>query len=74
MRPQRNPWTNDEVEVLKRMLEEGHTPVAVTEVLKSRTLNAIRDKMDQLGLKVKYQEPDIDWETYRALTGGDKHA
>ena len=65
-----NFWTAEEEQVLRRMIEAGHSVQAVTEVLKSRTQGAVEKKKGQLGLRMRGTfQPNIDWATYQALTG-----
>lgn len=44
-------WKAKEVEILKQMLDANKTPQEVAQVLKSRTLDGIRNKVSKMGWK-----------------------
>ena len=59
-------WTEKEVEILKRLYPAGVPLEEIAKVLKSRTLAAIQNKAQQLGLKRK-TGGEIDEEYYNKL-------
>ena len=62
-------WTEEEEKILKSMHEKGCDIKQMEEVIKSRTGNGIRNKLDSLGLGPPIVKPDIDYDLFKKLTG-----
>ncbi len=63
----RQPWTAEELKILKEGLEMGLTPRDLTQVLKSRSINAIENKA-RLDLGWKYPViVEIDWDCWNEI-------
>ena len=61
-------WSDQEVEILKKMNAARKTPDDIARVLKSRTPEGIRHKADKMGLNWSI-EPDIDFEAFKKMMG-----
>ena len=55
------PWTEEEIDILRKLADAGYPAQDMVRVLKSRTLNAITNKMSGLGIKSRIQAPEIDY-------------
>lgn len=64
------PWTDQEIEILTQMVQNGRSAFEVTQVLKSRTIASVHNKMEMLGLKV-CKAPEIDLDAYAKLMKGE---
>ena len=60
-------WTKEEETILRKLVEAGHDEEAIQGVLCSRTANAIRGKMAELGLKSPNMKPQIDYDKLNLL-------
>lgn len=58
-------WTDQEKEILKTLIENGLTPHQINTVLKSRTINGIRQQAEDMGLKWTCYVPQIDMEALK---------
>ena len=64
-------WTQQEMDILKKLAEQNYPVRKIAKVLKSRTLNAIRNKAEELGLYLGGgPAPEIDLEAFKKLIGG----
>ena len=54
------PWTKEEDEILKRMIESNFNDLDVTQVLVTRSADSIQNRRRTLGLKRKWPEPEIN--------------
>ena len=63
------PYTQEEMDILKKMVNAGLTPEDCARVLKSRTVTGIEDKAGRMGLKWKYLESEIDMDEFKRLMG-----
>ena len=61
-------WSDQEIEILKKMNAANRTPEDVALVLKSRTPEGIRCKSESLGLKWGIK-PEIDIEAFKKMMG-----
>jgi hypothetical protein len=61
-------WSDQEIEILKKMNAASKTPDDIARVLKSRTLEGIKHKSDRMGLNWSI-EPDIDFEAFKKMMG-----
>ena len=62
-----NPWTEEEVEVLKKLIKSGHDMRTISQVLKSRTYNGITTKMTLLDLRCIPPKAEIDYDLLKTL-------
>jgi hypothetical protein len=62
-------WKAKEVEILKQMLDANKTPQEVAQVLKSRTLDGIRNKVSKMGWQWAF-EPEFDMDAFRKIMRG----
>jgi PP-loop superfamily ATP-utilizing enzyme len=53
-------WTPKEEEILRRLVERGHTAKEISQVLKSRTVNGIHSKAEAMGFHLPGGAPEID--------------
>lgn len=61
-------WTDEEVKILKEMIDAGMTLPEIKNVLKSRSLASLRNKASDLGLHVSaYDQPEIDMKAFKEL-------
>jgi hypothetical protein len=56
------PWTDQENEILTKLYEAGASIPEIAEVLKSRTVDAIKNRAPKLGLV--RPDPEIDLKLY----------
>jgi hypothetical protein len=61
-------WTKQEEDILKKMIAAGKTPEDCARVLKSRTVDGIRNKAKRMVLKFKY-EVEIDKAEFNKMMG-----
>ena len=61
-------WTKQEDDILQKMIAAGKTPEECARVLKSRTVDGIRNRAKRMGLKFKY-EVEIDIEAFKKMMG-----
>ena len=61
-------WSDQEIEILKKMNAASKTPDDIARVLKSRTPGGIMHKADRMGLNWSI-EPDIDFEEFKKMMG-----
>lgn len=67
------PWMNDEMEILRTMLDAGKTLEDISKVLKSRNIDSIRSKSISLGYKPSlHPRGEIDMEAFRRIMKGVK--
>jgi hypothetical protein len=64
-------WKDQELDILKEMVEAGRSLQEIMSVLKSRTAEGIRNQMDSKGLSFS-REPEIDMETFKKIMKGGK--
>jgi hypothetical protein len=64
-----NKWTDKEVEILKKMLDAGKTADEIAQVIKSRTLDGIRNKAGHMGWKF-YAVPEFDMDAFNKIMKG----
>lgn len=64
-------WTDREVEILKKMLDAHKTLEEVAQVLKSRTEDGIRNKVDNMGWHFTH-EPEFDYAAFERIMKGGK--
>lgn len=62
----KEPWSDGELDILRKMNGAGCTLKEVARVLKARTEAAIRSKMRSEGLRVQNPE-EIDYESFRKI-------
>ena len=62
-------WTDEETEILKKLHGKQCSVKQMKEILRGRTENGIRAKLDNLGLGPPEIKPDIDYDRYKALMG-----
>ena len=61
-------WSDQEIEILKKMNAASKTPDDIARVLKSRTPEGILHKARKMGLHWSI-EPDIDFEAFKKMMG-----
>jgi len=61
------PWTDKEIEILKEMAQKGFRVQDIQKVLKSRSINGIRNKALLLNLSLMGERPEIDFEAFRQM-------
>jgi hypothetical protein len=64
-------WKDQELDILKEMVEAGRSLQEIMSVLKSRTAEGIRNQMDSKGLSFS-REPEIDMEAFKKIMKGGK--
>lgn len=66
-------WTDKEIEILKKMVNAHKTPEQIAQVIKSRTLDGIRNKVGHMGWHFMH-EPDFDYAAFERImkTGRQK--
>lgn len=64
-------WTEKEIDILKKMNAVHKAPEEIAQVLKSRTVESIRNKGDRMGLRW-VGEPEFDYAAFERImkTGG----
>lgn len=62
-------WTDKELEILKKMVEAHKTADDIVQVLKSRTTDSIRNKVQRMGL-VWAHEPEFDMAAFNQIMKG----
>lgn len=60
-----NFWSDEELSILKQMVSSGADLVKINEVLVSRTQDSILNKMKRLGLKIKVEKPQINFDAFQ---------
>ena len=67
----RNPWSDQEVDILQRMHAAQKTIDEIRRVLKSRTESMIRNKAYDIGIRILVvPNPEIDMAEFKRLMGG----
>lgn len=61
------PWTSDELEILKQMADAGKTSKEISMVLVGRSIMAIESKSSELALSLAGPKPVIDLEAFKRL-------
>jgi hypothetical protein len=61
-------YTKEEDEIILKMHKAGHGPEAMAKVLKSRSIQAIKDRGYDLGIKWT-KAPEIDMAEFKRLMG-----
>lgn len=65
-------WKPKEIEILKKMIKANKRPEDVATVLKSRSIDSVRNKAARLGLGFLY-EPEYDFAAFeRMMKGGQQ--
>jgi hypothetical protein len=67
-------WTNEERRLLKLMIEKEFSLREMASILKSRSAEAIRAQICQLGLVMPQSRVDIDYDAYEALISNSQEA
>lgn len=62
-------WTDKEIEILKKMIDANKTAEQIAQVIKSRTLEGIRNKVQRMGLTWVH-EPEFDMDAFHKLMKG----
>ena len=63
-------WKPKEIDILKKMISANKRPEDVVTVLKSRSIDSVRNKASRLGLGFMY-EPECDFAAFeRIMKGG----
>jgi hypothetical protein len=68
----RLPWTPQEEEILIAMVKGERTAEEIGKILKSRSIDAIRNKVYGKGLEFIGQSPEIDMEAFKKIMKGGK--
>lgn len=60
------PWDEKETEILRKMVEAGKSAEDVGKVLVGRSSNAIRSKVNSIGMAF-HATPEIDFEAFKQI-------
>jgi hypothetical protein len=60
------PWSEEEMDIVRRMAEKGCGATDMSRVLKSRSVAAINNKLTAMGLILgEFRKPKIDYDALR---------
>jgi len=62
-------WTDKEIDLMKKMVAAHKTAEDIVQVLKSRTTDSIRNKVQRMGLAWAH-EPEFDMDAFNKLMKG----
>ena len=68
---QRLTWTLKEEEILKLMVAGGKMPEDIIKILKSRSINSVKNKAYGMGLSFGGPAPEIDMDEYARFMKGE---
>ena len=67
---QRIYWSEEETTMLRKMADAGCTMDEVLRVFRGRTIEGISGKLNRLGIELKPQKSEVDYEAFKQLIGG----
>jgi len=63
-------WTDKEIDILEKMVVAHKTPEDIVQVLKSRTTDSIRNKVQRMAGLEWTREPEFDMDAFNKLMKG----